>query len=604
MSEAKAKDEDAFAWLVAKCGGAENLRPSSTMAKLFKHGGPSKTREFRRIHALPRRVWEDDPNLDELVALLSKFLSTPDGNMMLWPVQAAALRDLHDRKGLFGPIAVGAGKALISLLAAVVVKAERPLLIVPAQVCEQTNLKVLPQMKKHWRLHPNLRVITYWDLSQEQNANILEEIAPDLIVPDEVHRFKNRNSGRTKRMSRYMDANPETIVCALSGTITNKSIRDYDHILRWCLKEGTPLPETWNEICQWADALDVMDEDAEGSRSPPGALEVWTRNDDGTDKIDHTDEENPKPYTIRQGYRDRLVQTPGVIATKAEELGCSLMLKQRRPEVPESVLVALAKLVLTWETPNGDIITEAVDLWRHARQLCSGFFYKWSPAAPREWLDARREWKKYARDTLKHNRRKLDTELQVWNECAAIWENGKPREKARIACWNEWKQIKDSFKINNVAEWVDDFAIKDSAEWLDSVGGIVWTEHTQWAEKLSNVTGFRYFGSGKKANAEILDHTGPMIASIKAHGEGKDLQHHHSRGLVVSPPSSGKTWEQCLGRMHRPGQKEDEVVFEIYMHADELRAAMKKSFADARYLEHTLGTRQKLLYADKDFEVR
>lgn len=637
------KDDDAFAWLVEKCGGVANLRPSSTMAKLFKHGGPSKTREFRRIHALPRRVWEDDPDLDELVELLTEHLCTPFGEMKLWNVQAVALRDLFDRRGLFAPIAVGKGKALISLLAAVLLQAERPLLIVPAQVREQTNLQVLPEMQQHWHLHPELRVITYWDLSQEFNATILEDIAPDLIVADEVHRFKNRGSGRTKRMSRYMTANPETIFAALSGTVTNRSIRDYDHILRWCLKEGTPLPETWQELCQWADVLDVLPEEDEGSRSPAGALEVWTLQDDGTPRIDTTDEENPKPYTVRQGYRDRLVQTPGVVATKANDLGVSLLLKERKLDVPDIVLEMLAKLAITWETPNGDLITEAVDLWRHARELCCGFWYRWDPAPPRDWLDARKAWKQHVRETLKHNRRKLDTELQVWNEIAG--KHGQPKaprlkptddedltvediEKIKKAnarkqakheselaewrvnvdpdhCfWCKWLTLRRTFKINNVAEWVDDFAIRDAAKWLDEVGGIVWTEHTQWAERLAQVTGVRFFGPGKKANIEILTHIGPMIASIKAHGEGKNLQHHHNTSLVVAPPSSGKTWEQLLGREHRPGQPEDEVIYEVYRHAEELRASIKKAFNDARYLEHTLGTRQKLLYADKDFEVR
>lgn len=635
------KDDAAFAWLVEKCGGVEKLRPSSTMAKLFKHGGPSKTREFRRIHALPRRVWEDDPDIDELVELLSAFLSKPGGQMTLWRVQAAALRDLYDRRGLFAPIAVGEGKALISLLAAVLLQAERPLLIVPAQVREQTNLQVLPEMSQHWRMHPNLEVITYWDLSQEFNANILEDINPDLIAADEVHRFKNRNSGRTKRMTRYMTANPETIFAALSGTVTNRSIRDYDHILRWCLKAGTPLPETWQELCQWADVLDVMPEELEDSRSPAGALEVWTYDNDGDPIL--TDDDKLVQINVRQGYRDRLVQTPGVIATKADELGVSLILKERRLDVPDRVLEMLAKLALTWETPNGDLITEAVDLWRHARELCCGFWYRWDPKPPREWLDARKAWKQHVRDTLKHNRRRLDTELQVWNEEAE--KHGRPRapklkatddedltveeiEKIQKAnakkkakherelaewrvnvnpehcMWCKWLSIRRSFKINNVAEWVDDFAIRDATKWLEEVGGIVWTEHTAWAERLSKVSGVRFFGPGKKANIDILTHTGPMIASIKAHGEGKNLQHHHNTSLVVSPPSSGKTWEQLLGREHRPGQKEDEVIYEIYMHADELRASVRKAFRDARYLEHTLGNRQKLRYADRDFEVR
>ena len=97
---------------------------------------------------------------------------------------------------------------------------------------------------------------------------------------------------------------------------------------------------------------------------------------------------------------------------------------------------------------------------------------------------------------------------------------------------------------------------------------------------------------------------GPMIASVAAHGEGKNLQHHHSNNLIVASPSSGKKWEQLLARTHRHGQKAEEVNAEINLHAEELAASMRKAFGDAKYLEHTLGNRQKLLYANKNFDLR
>jgi hypothetical protein len=593
-------------WMADRVGGLENLHPSSTMAKVFKHGGPSKTREFRRIHAIPRRRWEEDPQLDELVRRLSAFLRAPGGTAKLWRVQAAALRDLFDYRGLFAPIAVGRGKAWISVLAAELLQAERPLLIVPAALREQTRDFVIPEMREHWRLPENLKTITYWDLSQATNARALEEYGPDLIIADEVHRLKNKDAGRTKRVARYMKEHPETIFVALSGTVTNRSIKDYAHILRWCFGERAPLPESWHELGQWADVLDVLPEDQEDSRSPPGALKEWAT--DGK--------------SVRQGYRDRLVETPGVIATQETELGVSLRILSRSPKVPEKVELMMAKMEATWETPNGDLITEPIDLWRHMRELACGFFYRWDPAAPREWLDPRKVWKRYVRDTLKHNRRQLDTELQVWNELAQKHGMLRPprdcdldeQAKEWLATWRagldpnhcfwcEWECVKHTFKINKVPEWVDDFAIDDCTRWLHEVGGVVWTEHTDWGKRLAEVSGCCYFGSGKKANKEILTHEGPMIASIKAHGEGKNLQKHHHRGLIATPPSSGKTWEQLLGRKHRDGQREDAVVYEVYRHAQRLCDSIKRAYRDAIYLDHTT-TRQKMLYADYDFEVK
>ncbi|MHA1574435.1 MAG: hypothetical protein ACTSX8_10625 [Alphaproteobacteria bacterium] len=598
--------------------GVENVTAQSKIGRLLRESGPSKSGEFRRVHNLPRRRWEEAPDLEDLVKLLSDHLSTPAGKMKLWPVQAAALREAHDVGGLFGPIAVGKGKALISLLAAVVMQAKRPLLIVPAALREQTNLSVLPEMAEHWQLHPALKIVGYTEISLAKNSNMLEEYGPDLIVADEVHRLKNKRAGRTKRISRYMSEHSDTRFVALSGTVTNQSIKDYAHILRWCLKGNTPLPESWQELSSWADVLDVDVED----RPPECALSIWA----------------PEDGTVRQGYRDRLTETPGVIATKATELGVSLSITARRANFPPSMRRTLAHMIATWETPGGDTISEAIDLWRHVREVCLGFYYKWDPLPPRWWLDPRKAWKKDVRETLKNNRKKLDTELQVWNECAD--QHGRPRRprepdveemteleasKAETkyakavdawqldytkwrdyidpkhCLWCGWLSVKGQFEPNTVAEWVSDFALRDATKWMDDVGGIVWTEHVEFGERLAAVSGRPYFGAGKKANEGIATHRGACIASVRAHCEGKNLQH-HSANLIVTPSSSGKTWEQLLGRTHREGQKADEVTNAVYLHAEELLDAFRKAMSRAEYLEHTLGSKQKLLYADIGFK--
>jgi hypothetical protein len=88
------------------------------------------------------------------------------------------------------------------------------------------------------------------------------------------------------------------------------------------------------------------------------------------------------------------------------------------------------------------------------------------------------------------------------------------------------------------------------------------------------------------------------VASIAAHATGKNLQQ-WNRNLVVIPPTSGQVWEQLLGRTHRMGQEQDVVVAETYLHHESYRASMAQAFADARFLEETLGNRQRLLYCDK-----
>jgi hypothetical protein len=228
---------------------------------------------------------------------------------------------------------------------------------------------------------------------------------------------------------------------------------------------------------------------------------------------------------------------------------------------------------------------EAIELWRHVRELALGFWYRWDPPAPKEWMQARRAWKSYVAETLKTNRRNLDTELQVWNECKA-----RPNKE-----WQEWKAIKDSFKPNSVAEWISDFALIDATNWLKEAEGICWVEHRAFGEALAKMSGCPYFGAGDDS---ILECREPgIIASIHAHSEGKNLQRYWSN-LVVAPSASGKRWEQMLGRTHRHGQQADEVICELYVHEPELLASFGKALGDAKFFEDTFGNRQKLNYAD------
>ena len=301
--------------------------------------------------------------------------------------------------------------------------------------------------------------------------------------------------------------------------------------------------------------------------------------------------------TVRQGFRRRLAETPGFVATRDGELGTSLRIHKREIQAPPHIHAMIAKLRRDWETPNGDLIVEAIEVWRHARELAMGMWNRWDPPAPRDWLEARRAWNKYVRETLTHNKRHLDTPLQVWNECT---EAVRPLKE-----WQDWKNVKDTFEPNTVAVWEDDYLIRDATKWLhdaENGGGIVWVEQVAVGEKLAQVSGVPYFGGGEKASHDILDYRGPCIASIAAHTTGKNLVQ-WSRNLITCPPTSGKTWEQLLARTHRQGQVADEVEAWVYQQTDELRAALSQAMRDARYLRDTLGGAQRLLYGDVTFDV-
>jgi hypothetical protein len=530
-------------------------------------GAVAYTSDFRRIEQLPRRDWTIEPMATEIKKLMTKELKMPGGAMELWTVQAIALAEIAELHGAFCPVGVGMGKSLVSLLAPVVLDAKRPLLLVPAALRDQTLSHVVPKMRKHWRLSSALQVRGYSEISLEKNKDLLDELSPDLIIFDECHYLKNKSAGRTKRVLRFLREHPDVWCAALSGTIASRSLKDWSHISQWTLRDGSPVPSKWQELSEWAEALDA--DVPEEQRFLPGALKKFCKKD-----------ESP-----RAGFRRRLVETPGVIATKENDLGCSLVIQARNPAVPLVVQAALEKLRTSWETPNGDPLTNAIDLWRHAREIALGFWYAWTEAPPQDWMKARRVWKRYVRETLKHNRRGLDTELQVWNESS----RGPHIE------WSNWSVLKDSFKPISKPRWISDFAIQDCVKWFEEDAGIVWVEHVAFGERLSQFTNFRYFGAGD--NDIVTTPETKIIASIQAHCEGKNLQRWF-RNLIVSPPARGQTWEQVLGRTHREGQQADEVSCDVFLHAQELRDGFEHARSDARYLEETYGHRQKLNFAD------
>ena len=121
----------------------------------------------------------------------------------------------------------------------------------------------------------------------------------------------------------------------------------------------------------------------------------------------------------------------------------------------------------------------------------------------------------------------------------------------------------------------------------------MWTEHVAFGEQF----GANYYGAG----TELTNVEGPVVLSVKAHGEGKNLQR-WSRNLAVSCPSSGKAWQQLLGRTHREGQEADAVTADIYFHTQVLRDAWDTAVEDAHYLQDTTANRQKILYANRGFE--
>jgi hypothetical protein len=150
---------------------------------------------------------------------------------------------------------------------------------------------------------------------------------------------------------------------------------------------------------------------------------------------------------------------------------------------------------------------------------------------------------------------------------------------------------------------VDDFLVRAAAAWALRSPGIVWYEHVAYGEALAKLSGLPLYGPGAEASVKIVQEHGKrsIIASMRAHGEIKNLQM-FSRNLFTSSPASSKAWEQIIGRTHRLGQTADEVTVDVFLHTSEFRNALETALGRARYKEATLGTCQKILYATMDID--
>lgn len=620
--------------------------------------------EFRRIRDLPRRQW-DTPDVPALVKAMSDYLRTVRGEWDLRAIQAVALAEAHDYGGLFLQARVGAGKTLLSMLLPTILEAERPLLFVPANLKDKTIREFSRILRPHWKAG-RIKVESYEKLSRV-SKNMLKPggdkmfaaYRPDLIILDEASCVKNPDAACTLRLDRYIhqcraDGIP-LVVCAMSGTITKRSIKDFWHILHWCLPHLMPLPIHFPDLAMWASAVDEKVKDFE--RVAPGVLLQFATEEDGVAAANDVlvqAEQDPElraalqlVTTARLGVSRRLFDTPGVLATTEAGVSCSLQVNCHQVDAPPVIKEAFSHLRTAWETPDGHTFSDKVTLWRHARELAMGFYGVWDPRPSDEWLVPRREWHAAVRQVIGING--LDSEFQVASEVAHTIGGRKcpqcGRRSLDYTCgwtrdeWNAavyqaeqedeelpdlghpvvetvavppghhplqdvylaWHSVRDTFTPNSVPVWLSDHAIEWAAEWSRKNTGIIWTEHTAFAERLSKVSGLAYFGrKGRDAKKRMIEDADPresLIASIKSNHKGRNLQA-WCKALVTSAPPTGNIWEQMLGREHRDGQEADAVIYDVMIGCLEQFSGFMQAKKDCMFSQNLARTPMKLCYAD------
>lgn len=490
---------------------------------------------------------------------------------------------------------------------------------------------------------PGLYVLSWELVSREDGEEILKYIAPTLVIGDEAQNIRNHSSARTKRFERYVSAARPR--CAfVSGTITSKSPQDYHHLMSWALGHGSCLPLPPRLASEWYPVIDSSADTTEGyspvsQSSNRGAimpLIEWARRT--FPQWDRYLTETTAGF--RLAFKLRFSTTPGVVSSGDREIGVSLRISNREIQdyqnAPgwEELAELMRQVDEDWLTPNDDPIEFVIHKWKWLYELSHGFWNRlyWADyqtvARRRNITDheaydiicrsmeqhaALNEYHKVLRDFIEnHSREGLDTPFKIgnvmrlsgaehvteelfdaWNFAKSLEFEGmieRDREAIRVC----------SFKIDDTIKWV-----QESAKKRGKYGCILWYYHHglgNWLSEKATEAGLDvlHCPAGPKGNEDIRDESNAskvVVASWKAHGVGKNLQHFRHQ-YVVQWPRNGADAEQLLGRTHRNGQTADEIV----VHTGQTLSFDCMQFSacalDALYTHQTTGNRQKMVYAN------
>lgn len=597
-------------------------RPWEHLAKAQKpavvgEGSSGEVSDIERILTLPRRTPPSEEEQAKMARMMTARLRRHNPScdcaelqpevvargqnpciMDLWPLQGWYLFEAAEMGGVLGPISVGGGKTGIDILTAMVVPGCRTaVLLIPSSLRQQFQRDYLV-WSQHFEVptlvggvgpfasgKPLLDVVTYSELSIERNAVWLKARRPDVIIADEVQALKDRSSTRTSRFLRYFAECPDTKFFCHSGSMTTRSVRDYVHLSALSLKDGSPTPLDPGVADAWAEVLDPV----VGPPAEPGELRRLCRMGE----------------SVRRGFHRRLVETKGVVATADTRIATGLRFSTRvPPPIPAAVEEALKKVRRDEQRPDGEELIDALEIATCARQVAAGFYLYWAyPLGEpqdliEEWFRRRQAWNKALRERLRHRSDHLDSP-KLLRDAAVRGHEGYSGDLPvwRSPAWAPWAEVADLVQPVTRVKWISDWLMRDAAEWGAKRPGIIWYENSAVGQEVARIGGFTLYGSGPEAADGIAREVGnrTIVASIKAHGTGRNLQN-FSRNLFLQLPSDGGTYEQTLGRTHRPRQPAEFVTAVFYQHTEEYRGALEKATEYARYTRDTMGVAQKLLY--------
>lgn len=629
--------------------------------QVTRRKSPEHIPEITRICQIPLSFPLTDEEIEAVQETHVKAAAHEQG-FRLQRVQAEAIQVFDEMGTLFGPIEVGGGKTLITLRCAGIAHEKgikKILLVVPAQVfsqlknhdvnwararvpigCQFFFLGGKSREERMRIVSSSARgcfVVPYSLLSTEDTSEMLDRLEPGLVIFDEAHNLKNRKSARTRRVMSFMRKHQPQVV-AVSGTMTSKSIKDYAHIIQLCLGRGSPLPLEAQIVADWSAVLDAntnnfntLSERHVGT-GPLRPLVSWSNQNFPHDRLS-ADVEG-----FRRAFQNRLLTSPGVVASPADSLGVSLVVDNIKVPLDGTGAEELReydrRVEELWVLPNGDELEWAMHKFKARYELSAGFYNNlvWPSVddySKRKGISeaeaVRRieraqahhlllqEYHRELREWLKHHQLPgCDTPMLVGRN---MHEMGDQVVGRRLyAAWRRAKDAefdgmpeRDSFPVR-----VCDYKIRAAVEWMrHRKSGIIWYYHQgigEWMAEAAKAAGLNavHCPAGKHFN-DLLTCEGAKsyfadkfaICSITAHGTGKNLQY-FSEQFCLQFPRPEETAQQMIGRTHRKGQEEDQVTVTTCISTDIDEIALAATLNDAVYVFETTSSKRKILFATWD----
>jgi len=500
-------------------------------------------------------------------------------------------------------------------------------------------------------------IVPYSLLSLKDTLAMIEAIDPDLVIADECHNLRDPKTARTKCWKHMMDDRVREFV-AMSGTITSKSIEDFRHLIAYALRDNCPLPLSVGMATAWSRTIDA---DAaitgEHQTGPMEPLVDWANGQIVREgkmatllgrKVEKRKILKPTVSGIREAFQMRLHSAPGVVASPDSEIKASLSIENYevvwdRDTEEWAKLNVLMQGVQANITPNGDEIEHSIHTFKWMTELGAGFYNELTwPGAPalserRRISEAEAEralelavhahklhqfYAKELRNFFEDSPPHLATPMAV----GLAISQGKTEDMPGklLVCYDIWHEaIKEAeeecgflLERDSRVVRVSDYKVKAAARWAKANyqshgSALLWVYHreiakwvTEECKALDLPTAFCPAGANDRIKAQFDPDVGTAdavtVASIKAHGTGKNLQKAPAV-LFVQWPRDAKQAEQTLGRVHRNGVERfrDHVTVNSMNLLPYDNVLFAACLNDAVY-QHQTGSRRKMVYSSYD----